>query len=269
MDAQQIKQAHLLDIIFEGRNKSYGAYELRSHYNKRVVIALMTMLAFTLAMIIFAIISPKKSEVFKGGFVIHEVDPTAFFDEHKPVAQIEKHQKIKVAASHHATPLIIEDDQVTETPPSQQQIEKSVIGFKTEVGEAINKIEPPIESENEGTGGNTTLPIKEEVKKPFVPIEKDASFPGGNGAWAQYILNAINKRIDEFDQTDYGTCIVRFAVDENGNVSDVHAISMKGSKLAEIATNAIRKGPKWIPAIQNGKFVSAYRLQPVTLLRPD
>jgi protein TonB len=44
---------------------------------------------------------------------------------------------------------------------------------------------------------------------------------------------------------------------------------MKGSKLAEIAVNAIRKGPKWTPAQQNGRYVNAYRLQPVTLQNPN
>jgi protein TonB len=39
---------------------------------------------------------------------------------------------------------------------------------------------------------------------------------------------------------------------------------MKGTKLAEIATNAIRKGPKWTPAQQNGRYVNAFREQPVT-----
>jgi periplasmic protein TonB len=52
-------------------------------------------------------------------------------------------------------------------------------------------------------------------------------------------------------------------------VSDVQATTMKGSKLAEVAVNAIRKGPKWIPAQQNGRMVNAYRLQPVTLTNPD
>jgi protein TonB len=63
--------------------------------------------------------------------------------------------------------------------------------------------------------------------------------------------------------------LVRFVVDVNGIVSDVTAMTLKGSKLAQIAVNAIRKGPNWIPAIQNGRSVTAYRTQPVTLNSPD
>ncbi len=61
-----------------------------------------------------------------------------------------------------------------------------------------------------------------------------------------------------------GTCIVKFIVSKDGRVSDVEAITMKGSKLSEVAVNAIRKGPDWIPAQQNGREVNAYRHQPVT-----
>ncbi len=103
----------------------------------------------------------------------------------------------------------------------------------------------------------------------FVPIEKEASFPGGQQAWQKYIQRAIQRQLDEFSDNDYGTCTVKFQVDKNGNVSNVEAITMQGTRLAEIAVNTIRKGPKWIPAMQNGRYVTAYRFQPVTLLNPN
>jgi len=68
--------------------------------------------------------------------------------------------------------------------------------------------------------------------------------------------------------------VVLFIVDKEGMVSEVRALPCgeagvgnclpPNSKLAEIAVNAIRKGPKWKPAIQNGRNVKAYRRQPVT-----
>jgi len=63
--------------------------------------------------------------------------------------------------------------------------------------------------------------------------------------------------------------MIKFIVDKTGKVSQVEATTMKGTKLAEIATNAIRKGPNWIPAQQNGSYVNAYRFQPVTLTNPN
>ena len=100
-------------------------------------------------------------------------------------------------------------------------------------------------------------------------VEIEAQFPGGAQAWQRYIQKAIMAQMDEFSDADYGTCTIQFIVDKEGNVSNVKATTMAGSRLAEIAANAIRKGPKWTPAMQNGRSVNAYRIQPVTLTRPD
>jgi antitoxin component YwqK of YwqJK toxin-antitoxin module len=103
----------------------------------------------------------------------------------------------------------------------------------------------------------------------FSGEEKEASFPGGKRAWIRYISGEINSHISGFSTSDYGTCVVRFIIDTDGKVSDVEAITMKGSKLAKVAVKAIVKGPKWIPATQYGRLVKAYRLQPVTLSNPN
>ena len=100
-------------------------------------------------------------------------------------------------------------------------------------------------------------------------VEVEASFPGGPQAWAKYITNAIKDNIDKLRRSDYGTCIVRFIVDTKGRVSEVEATTMKKSRLAKIAVEAISNGPRWNPAQQNGKFVNAYSLQPVVLQAPE
>ena len=113
--------------------------------------------------------------------------------------------------------------------------------------------------------------IKEPVKtdKIFKETEVEAQFPGGREKWAKYIQSAIVENINEFGEEDFGTCVVKFIVDENGKVSNVEATTMKGTNLARTSVDAIRKGPDWIPAMQNGYSVKAFRLQPVTLTNPD
>jgi antitoxin component YwqK of YwqJK toxin-antitoxin module len=98
--------------------------------------------------------------------------------------------------------------------------------------------------------------------------EKEASFPGGEAGWTRYISKQINSHLDDLSNKDYGTCVVRFIIDTDGKVSDVHATTMLGSTLASIAVEAVKSGPKWIPAKQYGRIVKAYRLQPVTLVDP-
>ena len=105
--------------------------------------------------------------------------------------------------------------------------------------------------------------------KVFTKVENEATFPGGVPAWTKYISRAILDSLKNFTEADYGTCVVRFIVNTDGSVSDVVATTMKGTELAKVAIHAIKNGPKWIPASQNGHTVAAYRLQPVTLTNPD
>jgi protein TonB len=100
-------------------------------------------------------------------------------------------------------------------------------------------------------------------------VEIEASFPGGAAAWTKYITKQIIQNVDEFRKKDYGTCIVKFIVNKEGYISEVEATTMKNSRLAKVAVNAIENGPRWIPAQQNGRYVNAYRLQPVTLSDPS
>ena len=102
------------------------------------------------------------------------------------------------------------------------------------------------------------------TRRIFERVEIEASFPGGEGAWTRYVTKAIQQNIEELTEAgESGQCRVRFIVDKAGVVSEVEALTMKGTKLAEVAVNAIRKGPKWTPAQQNGRFVKAFREQPI------
>jgi protein TonB len=102
----------------------------------------------------------------------------------------------------------------------------------------------------------------------FSKVEIEASFPGGARAWTRYVTNAIQENQSKLRKSDYGTCIIQFIVDTKGRVSQVEATTMKKSRLAEVAIEAIANGPRWHPAQQGGRFVNAYRLQPVILTEP-
>ncbi|HET7116567.1 MAG TPA: N-acetylmuramoyl-L-alanine amidase, partial [Hanamia sp.] len=104
--------------------------------------------------------------------------------------------------------------------------------------------------------------------KVFTKVENEASFPGGQTAWQKYIVKKIQASLDSFTEADYGTCVLKFIVNTDGSVSNVEATTMEGTQLARVSINAIKDGPKWIPASQNGHTVASYRLQPVTLTNP-
>ena len=107
--------------------------------------------------------------------------------------------------------------------------------------------------------------MAQDKSTPYQKVEVEASFPGGQQAWNKYITEQLMSHVKEFKKRDVGTVIIRFIVDTKGHPKDVQATNMKKSTLTKVSIEAIENGPKWIPAQQDGKYVNAYRLQPVTL----
>ncbi|MEO9020689.1 MAG: energy transducer TonB [Ginsengibacter sp.] len=274
MEANQILKSDILDIIFEGKNKAYGAYDLRKTYNKRISKALIAVVVLiSLLLIANAIVNKLNEEKTVMQVKTTETTLQQLKPDEPPPPPPPPPPKLPppppVATIQFTPPKVVKDEEVIKPPPEVKQIEEAKIDVKTVEGtKDIGIVAPP--TEEKGTGV-VAAPVekKEDPDKIFTKVEIEAQFPGGLAAWAKYVQRAIQSNADDFSESDYGTCVVKFVVDKSGNVSDVQATTMKGTKLAEVAVNAIRKGPKWTPAQQNGRYVNAYRLQPVTLVNPD
>jgi hypothetical protein len=108
-------------------------------------------------------------------------------------------------------------------------------------------------------------PEDDEVKI-FDKVEIEASFPGGDGKWRQYLEKNINNKIATKNGAPKGTytTIVQFVVDMEGNISDLKALTNHGYGMEQEAIRAIQNGPKWNAAIQGSRLVRSYRRQPIT-----
>ena len=82
-------------------------------------------------------------------------------------------------------------------------------------------------------------------------------------------MKQIQRHSGELINNDYGTCGIKFILGIDGKVTNVEATSLQDTNLAAIAVQAIKYGPKWKPAMQYGRPVSAYRKQPVTINNPN
>lgn len=273
METNKILKSTYLDILFEGRNKDYGAYDLRKTYDKRIKIALASTIIILLLIFVGSVIADKMSasndvkEVQTKDLVMEAAPNEPPPPPPPPPPKLPPPPPIATIA--FTPPKVVKDEEVIKPPPEVKQIEEAKVDTKTVEGtKDLGVVAPP--TEDKGTQVVAAPVAKDEdADKVFTKVEIDAQFPGGPGAWTKYVTRAIQAEQDEFTESDYGTCIVKFIVSKDGSVSQVEATTMKGTKLAEISTNAIRKGPKWTPAQQNGRFVNAYRLQPVTLTNPD
>ena len=276
MEANQILKSEFLDILFEGKNKEYGAYELRKTYNRRISIAVGSTVALILLLLVISAVANKmnptdnEKELVVNESVLQQAPPP---DEPPPPPPPPPPKQLPpppVATVQFTPPKVVKDIEVVKPPPEVKQIEEAKIDVKTVEGtKDLGIVAPP--TEIKGTQVAAPPVAKQEAEDfVFTKVEIEASFPGGPTAWTKYVTRAITAEIDEISEDGkFGTVNVRFIVDKNGNVSDVEAQTMKGTKLAQVAVNAIRKGPKWTPAQQNGRMVNAYRVQPVTLKDPD
>lgn len=269
MELTKILNASLLDIIFDGRNKNYGAYELRSKYSKRLGLAIGITAALALVILLLSFLSSKfENTEKKQAIVIKEVEMT-HLEEEKPLEPPpppppKPPDPPKIEMAKFTPPKVVKDEEVKpeEEMKEVEELKEATISTINQEGEKdLGIVAPPVEDK----GGVVVAPKVEDEDKVFQKVEIEASYPGGDKAWGKYIQREINRYIDELtDAGKAGTCVVQFIVDRDGNISEVEALTMKGTKLAEICVNAIRKGPKWIPAEQNGRKVKAYRRQPVT-----
>ena len=268
MQSSQILSATFLDILFENRNKEYGAYDLRKSYNRRLGIALLILLSTLALLSTLFLLGKDRTQIPK---VIAELPPNVTTVISQPdkiiLPEVKKvSSSVAIKTVHNATPLIVKDNTKPLPPPEITEIENAQTGFVASTGNHVSDmVHPP----NNIPGSNVlAAPTSQHASEDSIrlTVEIEASFPGGISEWSKYLKKTIERRGDEFSSSDYGTCMVRFVVDKQGNVSDVVALTMKNTKLSEIAVQAIRKGPRWIPAIQNGHKVSAYRTQPITVV---
>jgi periplasmic protein TonB len=271
MEANKILKADLLDILFDGRNKEYGAYDLRKTYNRRITVALVITIVIISVIFIGSVIADKlsaKDDVKE--MKVKDLSLEAVKPNEPPPPPPPPPPKLPppppIATIAFTPPKVVKDEEVIKPPPEVKQIEEAKVDVKTVEGtKDLGVVAPPVE--DKGTQV-VAAPVekKEDEDKVFTKVEIEAKF---DGDWSAYVKKAIEANADEFTESDYGTVHVRFIVDKSGQVSNVEAIDMKNTKLAEVAINAIRKGPKWIPAVQNGRPVNAYRIQPVTLVNPN
>ena len=108
--------------------------------------------------------------------------------------------------------------------------------------------------------------IKEDDNKVFEKVEVEASFKGGERAWLKYLEKNLDQNVPVKNGCKPGeyTVVIQFIVDKEGSVSDVRALTNHGFGMEEEAMRMIKKGPYWVPAVQNGRQVKAYRKQPIT-----
>ncbi len=263
MTNKEILQADMLDILFEHRNKLYGAYALRKTYSRRLGRALGIALTVVLALITISFIKKDKGgrgpRIDANAIVLRDVN---LQEEVKQPEKKPDEPKPQVAQADHQNIVIAPDDQATDIPP-QDKIETSAISNINAEGDTPDD---PNKAINQHPAGNGNGEIKEpeQPKQPDLPSRPPA-FPGGTEAWLEF----LRKFLQAPEDLEPGQRIevqVKFWVGVDGIVSNAEVIKSGGKSFDKEVLRVLKKMPKWEPAIQHGNYVAVAYTQPVIFL---
>jgi protein TonB len=264
MTNKEILQADLLDILFEHRNKLYGAYALRKTYSRRLGFALGVALSIVLLFILMSFINKKDnghSERNRGDIV--RITSLAIPEEKpkEPEPKKEK-QKPPKAEVDYQPPKIVEDYKVKEPLPDLNAIDNANISDKNLVGDKPDDIA----NTNPESNGNDNPAVKEpERNNEPVGSTREPSFPGGPAAWLKF-LQRILQSPEDIEPGKRIEVQIRFWVDIDGSVSRPEIIKSGGEAFDKEVLRVMKKMPKWEPALQAGRPIAVAYQQPVIFI---
>ncbi|MCH5310067.1 MAG: energy transducer TonB [Prevotella sp.] len=260
-----------VDLVFEGKNQAYGAYQLRKGTGARNIKSLITM--FIGFAVIAAIVIAKvqiENAIARNAAIETDVELASLAEkkeakvEKKEEPQVEKIEVEKVKSSvKFTTPEIKKDEEVKpeEEIKSQEELNMTntaigafdVKGNDEAAGEVLKAKEVIAEPE----------PPKEESKV-FDVVEEMPQFPGGPSALFEYLNKNMKYPVVAEENGVQGRVIVTFVVERDGSITDVKVVKSVDPSLDKEATRVVSSMPKWIPGKQNGSAVRVKYTVPVT-----
>ena len=261
-----------VDLVFDGKNQSYGAYQLRKDTGKRNLKALITMFLIfaAIAAIVIAKVSIDNYIASRNAAIETDVELQSLAEkkeakvERKEEPQIEKIEVEKVKSSvAFTTPEIKKDEEVQEDQEMKSQDELAatntaigaftVEGNDVEAGEVLKAKEVIAEPE----------PPKVEETKVFDVVEEMPQFPGGQAALLEYLAKNIKYPVVAEENGIQGKVIVTFVVERDGSITDVKVVKSVDPSLDKEASRVVKSMPRWQPGKQNGSAVRVKYTVPV------
>ena len=265
------------EMVFEGRNKEYGAYRLRKNAGKRNLYSLITI--FIAALAIWGGISLVKFVESRTKTVAQtSVAELSTLNQPKKKAEVKQQQKVKLeqpekvvervkSSVKFTAPVIKKDDEVK--PEDELKTQDELMNTKTAIG--------ALDVKGNDDANGEVLKIKEavaqpepkpEVEKVFDVVEQMPSFPGGQSALLEWLSNNVKYPVVAQENGVQGRVVVSFVVERDGSITDVKVVRGVDPSLDKEASRVVKAMPRWIPGKQNGSAVRvkynvpvAFRLQ--------
>ena len=250
-----------IDMVFEGRNKAYGAYVLRKENPKMTLIALLigaSVFAALLALPMLDWSSDKADDEEKVTMVdmanipppVEEVKPLLPPPPPPPPAP-------KIDEVKFVKPKVVEKEKVVEEIKTIEELKDKNVGAKDIKGRDDGKIVIDMPS---GEGEKDVKIVEDNTVYNAVEVRPD--FPGG----IQKFYDFVGKNYRAPDEDVKGKVFVQFVVEKDGTLTDIKVMRDLGYGTGAEAIRVLKKSPRWKPGIQNGRPVRVLYSLPISIL---
>ncbi|NML19296.1 energy transducer TonB [Pseudoflavitalea sp. G-6-1-2] len=267
-----VLQSDMLDILFENRNKQYGAYALRRGYDRRMVLSLTGMISLVVLFASWNFYNnrnkPNSNSIFLSGKDSVDVIICTIPIEppQPPPAAAPKAPRVQPATIKFTAPVIVKDPPKEDIIPMPDAIIDDVqIGNKTTDGDRSGTVNGTGEGVTGGTGNAPTQPIPEPVKEPAVLelAEVMPQFPGGTPALIRFLGKHLRVPEGKLESGERMRVPVKFIVSKEGKLIDIQFTENADEEYKSEIRRVLKKMPDWIPGSQHGKPVPVYFSIPV------
>ncbi len=273
MQTNNILTASWLDILFDNRNKAYGAYELRNSYSKRVVKALLITTVIVTLVLTGILMKGRKgnnAQIISCSFGDSMVITTIEEKKVEPLPELQREQEPEPESKPVKTEQftsqinIVPEEDFDEPTPGIDDLANAKPDVFTGDGEDFTG-----QVVKAGTPGNGRGIVEAKPQPDPDEIQLIVQVPSKFiGDWSKFLHRNLRGDVPVENGAAPGryTVIIQFVVDTYGNVSDIKPLTSIGFGMEEEAIRVIKKATKWEPAFQNGYVVKAYHKQPITFL---
>lgn len=266
------------DLVFEGRNKEYGAYRMRARAGSRNLRALIVLLLIIATIGVIVGVKAVVTELTKkndlGNDAVTTItqlkkDEPKKKEEKKIEVKYEepKVEKVMVKASIQFTIPKIEDDALvdeTKEVKTQEKVTKSNISIAAQdyAGDGKGGINIDDLKDNQQAGGTTAPPKEEEVMANEL-VEVQAAYPGGESALLTFVSqNLVYPSIAQ-EQDLQGVVVLRFRVEKDGSVGQIVIKKSLSKECDKAAADVVKKLKRFVPAKQQGHPVPVWFTLPI------
>lgn len=266
-----------VEMVFAGKNKEYGAYQLRKGTSGRNIKALLILViaaALVGGFLAWKVIEQKQAEeqqAYMEAMEVAKLQQQAKKEEKKkePVKpKIEPKKEIPVAreTQKFTAPVIMKDELVKEENQVKQMDkldEKVAVGTENKEGTKSRLAEAVRSDIAVAAPPPPPAPKPEVSNKVFDVVEEMPHFPGGPAALQAFLSSNTKYPVVAQENGVQGRVIVSFVVERDGSITDVRVVRSVDPSLDREASRVVRSMPRWSPGKQNGSTVRVKYTVPV------